>query len=302
VLREKIVLREKTVTLDCGELAYLETGLEPSSGESAEVTVLFLHGWLDNAASFSTLIEQCQKRIPDAHFVAVDFPGHGNSQHRKQGNFYPFHDYIDDVYQFLPTLSANKLIIVGHSLGALVGCCYSAAFPEQVAGLVQIEGFGPLAEAEENAVDRLRKGVLSREKLRRKPKRRFNSLQDMVRIRASVNSLAEQEIFPVVERASEFDGENWRWKHDNRLQSDSLYRMSEKHAQLMSSAIRCPQTIILGEQGFDYLRRQTEQNLSNNRDDINKSKEVHIIAGGHHCHLQQPELTSEIIADLVNKI
>ena len=302
MLREKLVLREKTVTLDCGKVAYLESGFESNSGESAEVTVLFLHGWLDNAASFSKLIEQCQKQIPDAHFIAMDFPGHGNSQHRKQGNFYPFHDYIDDVYQFLTILSANKLIIVGHSLGALVGCCYSAAFPEQVAGLVQIEGFGPLAEPEENAVDRLRKGVLSREKLRRKPKRQFKSLQDMVRIRANVNNLTEKEIFPLVERASEFDGENWRWKHDNRLQSDSLYRMSEKHAQVMSSAIQCPQVVILGEQGFDYLRRQTDSALNTGQDAMVNRAEVHIIAGGHHCHLQQPELTSEIIADLVNKI
>lgn len=292
------MLKDKKIQLACSELAYIELG----EAETAVVTVVFLHGWLDNAASFSTLLELCHQQLPNAHILAFDFPGHGLSSYRGEDNFYPFYDYIDDVYQLVAKITSNKLVIVGHSLGALVGCCYSAAFPEQVSGLVQIEGFGPISEREENTATRLRKGVLSRRKVADKRQRRFASLEDMVSLRATINRLTEQQILPIVRRGSHFDGEGWRWRHDPKLQSDSLYRMSHRHADVFMEGVTCPQVIILGEKGFDYLNEQAKRYLSSDRSAGNPMMRVEIIAGGHHCHLQQPKLTSNIIADLVNKI
>lgn len=272
------------------ELASLEYG----EREMAELSVVFLHGWLDNAASFTTVMAELHQLAPHLHLCAIDLPGHGHSGHKKGSNFYPFHDYLDDVYQFLANLSPNRVVLVGHSLGALVASCYSAAFPEQVRGLVQIEGYGPLAESEDNTLSRIREGVTSRQRIRKKPVRALASLQDALDRRSKVNQIAPSLIAPIVERGIEQQGEQWVWRHDVKLQSQSLYRMSLQHAQLIRQHITCPQLVILGNQGFSHLHIFQQ--------DASELARFEVIEGGHHCHLQLPSRVANLIFGLVNKI
>lgn len=262
----------------------------------SELTLLFLHGWLDNSASFTSLMQQLYTQLPHAHLVAVDLPGHGLSAHRAVDNFYHFHDYIDDIHQLLPQISPNKTLLIGHSLGALIASCYSAAFAENVQGLVQIEGFGPLAESPRNAAQRLRKGIQSRQRVRSKPARGFPDFEQMVQMRADLSKVSEAQIRPLLERGAEFDGLLWRWRHDARLKCDSLYRMAEGHAKAILGAIACPQLVLLGEEGYPEISRRMQQW------ELNEAICVEMLPGGHHCHLQQPELTCDKILDLVNKI
>lgn len=280
---------EHHYSLGAGQVVSLEYG-SPECGTS----LLFLHGWLDNAASFNTVMAELHKLAPHLHLCAIDLPGHGLSSHKDDHNFYPFHDYIDDVYQLLAKLSPNRLVLVGHSLGALIASCYSAAFPEQVSGLVQIEGYGPLAESSDQCVSRLREGVLSRQRIRRKPERTMSSLQEALQRRAKVNQLEADLIAPVVLRGIELREMGWQWRHDNKLQSQSLYRMSFQHAETIRKQILCPQLIILGHEGFDYLQ-SIEMDGSN-------TTQVVQVNGGHHCHLQSPSRVSSLIFGLVNKI
>ncbi|MCG9581985.1 alpha/beta hydrolase [Vibrio tubiashii] len=273
-----------------GHIATIEYG----HSETAELSVVFLHGWLDNAASFESVMASLHALNPDWHLCAIDLPGHGLSSHKEASNFYPFHDYIDDVYQFLANLSPNRLVLVGHSLGALIASCYSAAFPEQVSGLIQIEGYGPLAETAQEAVSRLREGVLSRQRIRRKPTRVMLSEQEAIERRAKVNQIESELIAPIILRGLEAHQSGWIWRHDVKLQSQSLYRMSFEHAESFRQQVTCPQLVILGDEGFSYL--QSFQL------DASDSTHFEMIEGGHHCHLQAPSRVSNLIFGLVNKI
>lgn len=273
-----------------GHIATIEYGCS----ETAELSVVFLHGWLDNAASFESVMASLHALNPDWHLCAIDLPGHGLSSHKEASNFYPFHDYIDDVYQFLANLSPNRLVLVGHSLGALIASCYSATFPEQVSGLVQIEGYGPLAEKAQETVSRLREGVLSRQRIRRKPTRVMLSEQEAIERRAKVNQIQSELIAPIILRGLEAHQSGWIWRHDVKLQSQSLYRMSFEHAESFRQQVSCPQLVILGDEGFSYL--QSFQL------DASDSTHFEMIEGGHHCHLQAPSRVSNLIFGLVNKI
>ncbi|CAH8217508.1 Hydrolase [Vibrio aestuarianus] len=284
-------IQQKRYFLEQGYIASQEIG----NAQTAEVSVVFLHGWLDNSSSFLTTINELSWRLSGAHLCAIDLPGHGLSSHKSNDNFYPFHDYIDDIYQLLLNLSPNRLVLVGHSLGALIASCYSAAFPEQVAGLIQIEGVGPLAESPDKSVTRLRNGVLSRQRIRRKPKRSLPTLEDAIARRSAVNHLDTKLIRPVVERGIEQRGEQWVWRHDVKLNSDSLFRMSFEHARQFSGQIPCPHRVILGDQGFGYLKQNCDCLVNNHC-------EMFTISGGHHCHLEQPSQVAELIFGLVNKI
>ncbi|WP_394144365.1 alpha/beta fold hydrolase [Vibrio atypicus] len=282
--------RSQRYAIHNGELASLEYG----NSETADISVVFLHGWLDNAASFESVMAELHRLNPSWHLCAIDLPGHGLSSHKGAGNFSPFHDYIDDVYQLLVKLSPNRLVLVGHSLGALIASCYSAAFPEQVSGLVQIEGYGPLAEKESDTVSRLREGVLSRQRIRRKPTRALTSVQDAIERRAKVNEIESDLIAPVVKRGLVQRDGQWHWRHDVQLQSQSLYRMSLEHAHFIRQQISCPQLVVLGDQGFSHLHSFQQ--------DATEKTQFKVIEGGHHCHLQAPFRVSNLIFGLVNKI
>ena len=58
--------------------------------------VLALHGWLDNAASFARLAPKLQ----GLRIVALDFAGHGHSDHRAAGAGYASVSY---THLTLPT-------------------------------------------------------------------------------------------------------------------------------------------------------------------------------------------------------
>ncbi len=256
--------------------------------------MVFIHGWLDNSASFLSTLAEIHQRHPDLHLLAIDLPGHGCSFHKSSDNFYPFHDYIDDLNQVLLYISPNKPVLIGHSLGALIASCYSAAFPEKVSGLVQIEGYGPLSESPQNSVSRLRQGVLSRQRQRRKPSRPLTSFEDALALRVKANQLPAELLSPIVKRATNYDGKQWQWRHDAKLKCDSLYRMSRPHAEAILAAITCPNLVILGDQGYERLREESQY--------VANMQQIEVISGGHHCHLQQPKLVAELILGLVNKI
>ncbi|HAS30592.1 MAG TPA: alpha/beta hydrolase, partial [Alcanivorax sp.] len=85
----------------------------PGEGEP----VLALHGWLDNAASFQPLAE------PLGHpLVALDFAGHGHSEHRPRHQATHYVDHVRDVLAVADQLGWDRFVLVGHSMGAGVAC------------------------------------------------------------------------------------------------------------------------------------------------------------------------------------
>lgn len=278
-----------TYLLEQGQLAAIEVG----NAKMAEVSVIFIHGWLDNAASFLSLMPALHALDPKLHLCAINLPGHGLSSHK--AGYSAFHDYIDDLDQLLLNISPNKPVLVGHSLGALIASCYSAAFPEQVSGLVQIEGFGPLSEPATHSVTRLRQGIRSRHALRNAKPRGYDSFEHALRHRALANQLSAELLRPLVERGIYQHDEQWFWRHDLKLKADSLYRMTPEHAAQVHESIRCPQQVILGSQGFATLKQQAQNPEF-------ATIPIATVTGGHHCHLEQPQAVAELIFGLVNKI
>ena len=284
--------QQKYYQLNHGHISAIEIG----DVSTSSTTVLCLHGWLDNAASFESTLNVLSEQDPDLHLCAIDLPGHGFSSHKAEGNYYPFHDYIDDLYQLLSThLNHRKVVLVGHSLGALIASCVSSAFPELVSGFVQIEGVGPLPEIETNTVNRLREGVISRKRVLNKPPRTFDSLEPVISRRAKLNKVASKLIELIIVRGTEKVGDAYCWRHDIKLQCQSVYRMSFPHADELLKHIRCPHSIILGDSGYPELKERVEQ-----LEEVDFKLKV--ISGGHHCHLENPSNVANIILALVNKI
>lgn len=263
---------------------------------SQKPVMLMLHGWQDNAASFTPLFGPLAEHF---HIIAIDWPGHGLSAPRAADNFYHFIDYVDDLAQLVDLLDQPRVTLVGHSMGAIISVCYAAAFSDKVVALNLIEGLAPLSEATLNTVDRLRQGIQSRQRYRARAQQRQSrsmaTLQQAVDLRCAVNGVLPEQIQPLVERAVYQQDGRWYWRHDNRLRCDSLYRMSPDHTEALIAAVSCPVLSIVGQTGYQALK--LEQPASSGWQHL----EQVVVAGGHHCHLQSPERVAEEIVSFSSK-
>ncbi len=230
-----------SINLPDGTLAVQRSLAEPD----APVLVL-LHGWLDNSASFQTLLPLLAGRF---NLYAPDWPGHGQSFHRAEGHFQTFQDYADVLHQFVLMLQ-RPVFLVGHSLGGMVASCYAGAFPENVAGFIAIEALGPLSEPAEGAATRLRAGLHSRVKYRDTAKRILRDEEQALKLRRKGSGLTNDQLRPMVTRSLESREEGLVWRHDSRLKAVSPYRMDDGQARAFVQAICCPVLAILGTEAI----------------------------------------------------
>jgi len=95
--------------------------------------MLLLHGATNRWQSFMPIIPDLSKNY---HIYALDFRGHGTSQRAKN---YTLDDYLSDAYSFIKERIKKPVIIIGHSLGGMIGILLAAYYPELVKQLVIID-------------------------------------------------------------------------------------------------------------------------------------------------------------------
>ncbi len=249
--------------------------------------ILALHGWLDNAASFVPLLAE----MNDYHVIALDWAGHGLSDHRPQGSDYQQFDYIDDLHQLITQQEWHDVILLGHSMGGILSSIYAATFPEMIRAVVSIDAMGPIV-TENSVAENLRSGVLSRQK--RRAKRSVSNpvpLAQLVEKRQQhtelnyelVELLVQRATRPVIVEAGE-GGTQVVWRTDSRLRNASLIRLTEQQAQEFMAGVTSPMQIIIANQGLLAKRGTWQQRIQW----FSNAEIVHM-NGGHHLHMYQTE-------------
>ncbi|CAN0038494.1 unnamed protein product, partial [Discosporangium mesarthrocarpum] len=148
---------------------------------SAKRKVLGLHGYLDNTGSFDRLGPAMAKA--GIQLVAMDFPGHGRSDHMGKDAWYAMLDYPEYVLQTASSLGWDRFSLVGHSMGAAVASLVASSFPERVERCVFIDTLGPISLSPMGAPNHLRKSIESRGALLDKPAREYKSFDAAVKQR-----------------------------------------------------------------------------------------------------------------------
>lgn len=270
-----------------GRLAGLSWGREDAP------TWLALHGWLDNAASFSRLAPLLVERL-GIRIVAIDFAGHGRSRHHPPGVDYAIWDYLHDVLDALDSLGLERAGLLGHSMGAGVSCLLAAAVPERVERLMLIDGLGTLSTPAEETAAQLRQGLLGHRR-RTSPAPRYPDLESAIAARVSggVTPLDAQTAEPLVMRNIEHDARGGcRLRTDGRLLRPSLVRFCPEQALALLAAIKAPALLIEGDRGIlgerDYAQRA--------RKAVRQLQRC-LLPGGHHLHLEPAAVNA--VADTV---
>lgn len=253
-----------------------------SWGRADAPTWLALHGWLDNAASFTRLAPLLVEAL-NIRIVALDFRGHGHSAHAPSGGDYALWDYCHDVLDAMEDLGLEQTSLLAHSMGAAVACLLAASLPERVERLTLIDGLGALNTPIEETTSQLRKGLIAyRRPLSRAP--RYPDIESAVaaRVAGGVTPLDSITATPLVERNTQptADG-HVQMRTDSRLLKPSLVRFTPEQVLSLLAAINAPMLLIEGEQGILGERKWAQEARH-----VVKGLTRQVLNGGHHLHLE----------------
>ena len=95
-------------------------------------TALLIHG---SGMSARSWVKQLQHRPGALRMVAIDLPGHGESDPPAGESI---DDYATAVAQFLVALDCGPVVVIGHSLGGSIDIALAARYPALVRALVLI--------------------------------------------------------------------------------------------------------------------------------------------------------------------
>lgn len=101
------------------DVSYLVTGNGPP--------VYMVHGIGSRKTTWAPLVAELKKRFT---CVAYDLRGHGDSPVPSPP--YTLEELVDDLEALRNRLGHEKIHIVGHSLGGMIGPAYARAFPDRV--------------------------------------------------------------------------------------------------------------------------------------------------------------------------
>ena len=261
-------------------------------GDPLGIPVLALHGWLDNANSFVPMAE----RLDDFNVVAIDWPGHGRSQHRHPSAKYYVIEFMWDIHETLEALGWSSCHLVGHSLGAAVASVFSAASPDRVRSLSMIDALGPIANQPGETAERLRRSMDS---MRARPRslKTYASVEDMVEARLAVSGLGPEAARLITERSYRPTEKGFEWSYDPKLYWSSPVYFSEDQVLDMFRHIEAPALSMVATHDERYISAAQLQArlaaLANGRQEE--------VGGGHHVHMEKPELIGGMIRDFINE-
>lgn len=97
--------------------------------------VILVHGLTANARFWDAIAERL---IKNYHVIAIDVRGRGDSDKPETG-YYDYWQYVDDVKSVLDYYKIDKVIYMGHSMGALTGVLFANQYPERLERLVLVD-------------------------------------------------------------------------------------------------------------------------------------------------------------------
>lgn len=107
-----------------------------SSVQGSGKTIVFVHGWTCDETGWDAQVAALDD---DYRVITLDLPGHGKSDAPGDGKF-SMALFAKAVEAVRAEVGADKIVLVGHSMGAPVIRQYALDYPQHVAGLVAVDG------------------------------------------------------------------------------------------------------------------------------------------------------------------
>ena len=110
--------------------------IHSSSAGKGPKTVILVHGWTCDETTWNAQVPELAKQY---RVITLDLPGHGQSGSPKDGKLSMdlFARAVDAVRK---EFKADRVVVVGHSMGTPVVIQYARLFPQHAAALVFVDG------------------------------------------------------------------------------------------------------------------------------------------------------------------
>ncbi|MEL7406510.1 MAG: alpha/beta fold hydrolase [Cyanobacteria bacterium J06558_2] len=256
--------------------------------------VICLHGILEQGAAWSEVaIRLAQKGY---RVIAPDLRGHGRSDRVGKGGSYNLIDFLGDIDAIAEYLAGKAFILVGHSLGSVLGAIFATIRPQRIKNIVLVETILPTQNEDEDPTKAI-----------------ANQLDNMVsppehpvfpdvataaeRLRKATPAISPALAKLLAERITEpcEGGVRWRWEPLLRTRTGiSLNGIGRSRYLKLLQKITVPITLVYGD-----------QSNFNRQEDLNKQQEAMpnatkvVVSGGHNLPLEAPSALAKIISGAV---
>lgn len=253
----------------------------PQAQHSTQPAILVaLHGWQDNAASFSALGEALEQ-MADPHWQlhALDLPGHGWSGHFSSAQFYNLWDYVPVIVAYLEA-QPHPVWLCGHSLGGMIATLIAAVRPDLVSGLTTLDMLGLAVDPPSRQIDRL-VDVLAAQTRPVVQSRPSPDMEHALARRWRFGSPTSREANEkLVRRGTRETEQGIAFRLDTRVRHGSVLRLTERQAIALCRRVNCPWQAILGETGM--FAEPTVARIKDQLPDVQVTR----WPGAHHFHME----------------
>ncbi|MCB1685409.1 MAG: alpha/beta hydrolase [Pseudomonadales bacterium] len=237
-----------------------------------------LHGWLDNANTFDRLAPL----LPELNLVALDFAGHGFSDHRPPGVHYHSFTDIQDVMAIAGELGWKQFNLLGHSMGASISSELAAMFPERIERSVLIDGF--IATGGVTLQERIGQNREAIEKMltaHNKSPRVYPDPRTMAErvTQATDQSFAAASV--LVARGHKPVSGGVTWRTDPRIRFATPLRHTRETINFLLEGSIAPALLLVAEQGDKWYQGEIEEAQAHH-----PALTVERMPGPHHIHLE----------------
>lgn len=253
--------------------------------ESTDDVILAVHGWLDNVGSYLPLVHTAPQSLS---WHLINLLGHGHSDWKEPGSFYYFHDYVNDLIEYIERLEVKRIHLVGHSLGASIVSILAGLLPDKICSCILLDCLGPLVSNESLIAEQWR---LSLKQYRKeKPRRYYPSLEALIEARQRKHQIKLSSCKILVDYGHHQDGKTgqYYWSFDPRLLNLSPLQMTQEQSLAILKHIACPTLLINAKEGYPLEGPEFEE-----RKACIETLEEKNVTGFHHVHMDNPALIWE---------
>lgn len=264
---------EWTMTADGLRYAGLEWG-NPDG-----YPIMALHGWLDNALSFSVLAPMLDRY----RLIAVDLSGQGFSDHRSSDSTYHIWDDVPQLLSLIDEMRLDSLAVLGHSRGAAIAILLATALKDRCSQLVLLDGMLPRAVADDKAPEQFLQAQRDHQRLAKHRPRVFADVDEFVEARAKLG-FSDQSARILAPRALRRVENGLALVHDPRLNHASAIKMNPAMCVAFYAALNTPTLTLMAEQG---LRQKGELESAMQALSAIPECDLRTVPGSHHTHMEE---------------
>ena len=242
-----------------------------------------LHGWLDNANSFDLVAPE----LSGFDIFALDFAGHGRSDHRPAHTPYLGILDVQDVIAAANQLQWEHFSLLAHSMGAEVSAHIIGLFPDRIERLFAIDGYAETVSNERWL--KLHRDSIDQNLTREAGSLRvFPNREDMAQSVAKFTGQTVASARILVERGSKAVDGGYSWASDPRVRWSDALGITREQMDHNIGSFGGEVLVVGADNGLKWYRGDLERLTADF-----ENFEFTTMAGSHHMHMDTD--TAELI-------